>query len=37
MVFKLINTAMTLVPAALLTWLLFKLYRAPAAGSGWPI
>ncbi len=28
LIFKVINTAMTLVPAAILTWLLFKLYRA---------
>ena len=34
MVFKLINTAMTLVPAALLTWLLFKLYRG-TGGRVW--
>ncbi|WP_343624674.1 peptide MFS transporter [Roseateles puraquae] len=26
--FKVINTAMTLIPAAILTWLLFKLYRS---------
>ncbi len=26
--FKIVNTAMTLVPAAILTWLLFKLYRS---------
>ena len=28
MAFKIVNTAMTLVPAAILTWLLFKLYRS---------
>jgi POT family proton-dependent oligopeptide transporter len=28
LVFKVINTAMTLVPAAILSWLLFKLYRS---------
>ncbi len=28
MIFKLVNTAMTLVPASILTWLLFKLYRS---------
>ncbi|MEO6281033.1 peptide MFS transporter [Roseateles sp.] len=28
LIFKLINTAMTLVPAAILSWLLFKLYRS---------
>jgi POT family proton-dependent oligopeptide transporter len=27
-VFKIVNTAMTLVPAAILSWLLFKLYRS---------
>ena len=27
-VFKLVNTAMTLIPAAILSWLLFKLYRS---------
>ncbi|MEO3690277.1 peptide MFS transporter [Roseateles paludis] len=32
--FKLINTAMTLVPAALLTWLLFKLYQG-TGGKVW--
>ena len=29
-VFKVVNTAMTLVPAAILSWLLFKLYRSTA-------
>ena len=28
LVFKIVNTAMTLVPASILTWLLFKLYRS---------
>ncbi|PTT90823.1 MFS transporter [Pelomonas sp. HMWF004] len=28
MIFKIINTAMTLVPAAILSWLLFRLYRS---------
>ena len=28
MVFKIVNTAMTLVPAGILTWLLFQLYRS---------
>ncbi|MFX8094691.1 hypothetical protein ABTK72_20690, partial [Acinetobacter baumannii] len=26
--FKVVNTAMTLIPAAILSWLLFKLYRS---------
>lgn len=28
LIFKIVNTAMTLVPASILTWLLFKLYRS---------
>ncbi|RZI74223.1 MAG: MFS transporter, partial [Rubrivivax sp.] len=28
LIFKIVNTAMTLVPAAILSWLLFKLYRS---------
>ena len=28
LIFKIINTAMTLIPAAILSWLLFKLYRS---------
>jgi len=34
LVFKLINTAMTVVPAAILSWLLFKLYRS-TGGKVW--
>jgi POT family proton-dependent oligopeptide transporter len=30
LVFKVINTAMTLIPAAILTWLLYQLYRSTA-------
>lgn len=30
LVFKIINTAMTLIPAGILSWLLFKLYRSTA-------
>lgn len=34
LIFKIINTAMTLVPAAILSWLLFKLYRS-TGGKVW--